>query len=431
MGDSSYHFKDLYIKGKIYNGSYNYTLPSKTGTIALTSDIEDTWRPIKLGGTQILANGNTTNALNFIAGTNVSITNSSGSLTFTATDTTYGAEKGITLSNGKFGHSNSITAVTTAGFYKFKYDAYGHITGTTAVTKADLTGLGVLASESDTLQTVTARGATTNKAISTAGLTTTSTLYVTGTTGHREGIRIIPYGELSSIWWNATGTQDYTTGQMWGITAYTPAYTGGDAKKNTFRFSGPTASTDTSATDQMWIDTSGLVTSRGGFAKSGSSNSYVLLGGGGTKAVSDFATSSSLGNYLPLAGGTLTGTLGFKSTHLIKPVADYISTTSSVSGAITINLPTSIGNTMISLWIDVYNYVEDTSFSVHVGGYTYSNSTWEHRPSAMVYGANHKVRLGHNGTNFVIYIGELNSSWAYPQISVRNVILGYGGTYAN
>lgn len=164
-------------------------------------DIEDTWRPIKLGGTQILANGNTTNALNFIAGTNVSITNSSGSLTFSATDTTYGADRGISLSNGKFGHSNTaVTAVTTAGFYKIKYDAYGHITGTTAVTKADLTGLGVLASESDTLQTVTTRGATTDKAISTAGLTSSSTLYVTGTTGHREGIRITPYGELSSIW---------------------------------------------------------------------------------------------------------------------------------------------------------------------------------------------------------------------------------------
>lgn len=36
--------------------------------------------------------------------------------------------------------------------------------------------------------------------ISTAGLTSSSTVYVTGTTGHREGIRISPYGELSSIW---------------------------------------------------------------------------------------------------------------------------------------------------------------------------------------------------------------------------------------
>ena len=39
MGDSSYHFKNFYMKGNIYNGNYNYTLPSNTGTLALLSDI--------------------------------------------------------------------------------------------------------------------------------------------------------------------------------------------------------------------------------------------------------------------------------------------------------------------------------------------------------------------------------------------------------
>lgn len=39
--------------------------------------------------------------------------------------------------------------------------------------------------------------------------------------------------------------------------------------------------------------------SRGGFQKNGSSDSYVLLGGGGHKAISDF----KIGDYLPLAGG--------------------------------------------------------------------------------------------------------------------------------
>lgn len=161
-----------------------------------------------------------------------------------------------------------------------------------------------LTAESDTLQTVTTRGATTDKAITTAGLTTTSTLYITGTTGHREGIRIAPFGNLSSIWWNATGTQDYTTGQMWGITAYDKSYTLDATKTNTFRFRGPTSSTATSATDQMWINTSGLVTSRGGFAKSGSSDTHVLLAGGGTKALSEFGIgtggSLDLSNYVDL-----------------------------------------------------------------------------------------------------------------------------------
>ena len=37
-----------------------------------------------------------------------------------------------------------------------------------------------------------------------------------------------------------------------------------------------------------------------GFVKNGSSDSYVLLGGGGHKAISDFATASSLNNYVTL-----------------------------------------------------------------------------------------------------------------------------------
>lgn len=48
-----------------------------------------------------------------------------------------------------------------------------------------------------------------------------------------------------------------------------------------------------------------------GYIKDGSDNNYVLLGGGGHKAVSDFLTSSSLNDYLPRAGGTMTGMINF------------------------------------------------------------------------------------------------------------------------
>lgn len=57
-------------------------------------------------------------------------------------NTTYAAEKGITLSNGKFGHSNSVTAATAQGsstktltfsgtfaLPTVTYDTYGHVTG--------------------------------------------------------------------------------------------------------------------------------------------------------------------------------------------------------------------------------------------------------------------------------------------------------------
>ena len=62
-------------------------------------------------------------------------------------DTTYSQGTGISISGTTINHSNSVTAVTTAGFLKLKYDAQGHITGTTAVTKKDITDLGVPTSD--------------------------------------------------------------------------------------------------------------------------------------------------------------------------------------------------------------------------------------------------------------------------------------------
>lgn len=103
-------------------------------------DIEDTWRPIKLEGTQILTNGTSSKPLNFKQGANITIANSDGDLTITAQDTTYGADRGISLSNGNFGHSNTaITAQATKGLYKISYDAYGHITGTESYTDQNTT----------------------------------------------------------------------------------------------------------------------------------------------------------------------------------------------------------------------------------------------------------------------------------------------------
>ncbi len=47
----------------------------------------NTHRPIQVNGTQVL--GDNTTALNLKAGSNVSISNSSGTITISATDTTY------------------------------------------------------------------------------------------------------------------------------------------------------------------------------------------------------------------------------------------------------------------------------------------------------------------------------------------------------
>ena len=61
-----------------------------------------------------------------------------------------------------------------------------------------------------------------------------------------------------------------------------------------------------------------------GFIKAGSDDSYVLLGGGGHKAVSDFSMAHSH-PYLPLAGGTMTGTIKFNgNTSLPQKTLQYV-----------------------------------------------------------------------------------------------------------
>ena len=62
-------------------------------------------------------------------------------------NTEYSAGTGLSLSGTTFNHSNSVTAKTTAGLYKVKYDAQGHITGTDSVVKSDITALGIPGSD--------------------------------------------------------------------------------------------------------------------------------------------------------------------------------------------------------------------------------------------------------------------------------------------
>lgn len=61
------------------------------------------------------------------------------------------------------------------------------------------------------------------------------------------------------------------------------------------------------------LHVSGNIFSTSGFLKSGSSDSYVLLGGGGHKAVSDFSLSGHTHSYLPTSGGTMTGMVYFSN----------------------------------------------------------------------------------------------------------------------
>ena len=60
------------------------------------------------------------------------------------------AGTGLSASSGTLNHSNSVTAVASVGLYKLKYDAQGHITGTSSITKADITNLGIPGQDTNT-----------------------------------------------------------------------------------------------------------------------------------------------------------------------------------------------------------------------------------------------------------------------------------------
>ena len=151
-----------------------------------------------------------------------------------------------------------------------------------------------------------------------------------------------------------------------------------------------------------------------------------------TYASKPILTESAAYYALQATGGVYANMFASSQKYILKPAGGTFTTsTSSCTGCITITMPASQGNMMVSMWIDVYIYKTNKSFSVFLGGYTYNNSTWANNPHAMVYGDEHRVRFGYNGSNFVIYIGETDSTWAYPQVSVRDVIMGFGGSTTN
>ena len=124
----------------------------------------NTWRKVQLNGTDKLGTGTSTKPLNLKAGTNVSITESSGTFTFSATDTTYSAATtsaaglmsaadktkldGIALEANKYTHPSHTKR--DSGLYKITVNELGHVTAATAVTKSDITGLGIPGSDTDT-----------------------------------------------------------------------------------------------------------------------------------------------------------------------------------------------------------------------------------------------------------------------------------------
>lgn len=102
----------------------------------------------------------------------------------------------------------------------------------------------------------------------------------------------------------------------------------------------------------------------------------------------------------------------------------YVTTASTVSGAIRITLPQTVFP-MIRFTVRVYTY-DNLAFDIYCGGHT-SSGFWYNTFAYM--GTQNRsalnVRFTYGGGNVYVYIGELGTSWSYPQVFITDVQVGY------
>lgn len=144
-----------------------------------------------------------------------------------------------------------------------------------------------------------------------------------------------------------------------------------------------------------------------------------------------YAAKSHTHSYLPLSGGIMTGGIETRESSdmtVYDNVAAYSNDTPYIMGTIKISLPTGFNNTMLKIYVSVYNYLTDTSTDIIISAYPYQDKTW-HQLTAYCSNVNiiGSIRLAYDGNKCCILLGTTASGWAYPKVVVTKVIAGFNG----
>lgn len=109
----------------------------------------------------------------------------------------------------------------------------------------------------------------------------------------------------------------------------------------------------------------------------------------------------------------------------------YVTTAKVKTGYLRITLPQRRSSTMLGFKVSIYNYSSNTSCEYTIKGYNDYDGAW-HRCTAYSIGyngdlsiSNLPVYYGETASNSVIYIGDVATSWSYPQIQIHDVTVGY------
>lgn len=119
-------------------------------------------------------------------------------------------------------------------------------------------------------------------------------------------------------------------------------------------------------------------------------------------------------------------------TTILRPGGGRYSYSSQATGAIKITLPVTWNGAMISMFVDVFLFSSNDTFTLQLSGMlnTLNPALWS-GPTANLLGnaaSDNRVRFAHDGTHCCILIGNTASDtgytpsyWAYPKVTVRDV----------
>jgi hypothetical protein len=126
------------------------------------------------------------------------------------------------------------------------------------------------------------------------------------------------------------------------------------------------------------------------------------------------------------------GILDNASTRVVIPGGAYsVNNPGGTVGAIKISLPTACFgiNTMMSMTVHVYEYSTGQSFTIKLGGYNYYTYDWYNVFAYMVNDSGKSVNVpvyfGHDGTRNIVWLGEANWGWDYPNVFVTDFQAGH------
>lgn len=277
--DQAAKFGDLFICYKSGTSSYAWML------IPAGDDIEDTWRPIEVNGTQVIANGTASGNLNLKSGNNIEVSASGNNITFNLVNELPNAKLPRRLqeySSSGYGDANEATM---QGW---------HYMTTTATNRPPFKQVDGYTGGDYRIMT-----------------TAYSSAWVQQIATDFRSNDIFTRNSINGSWqpWTALVKLQRCGNNNSMPTITDNAIPRWDTTRNaTLQNSGVTIDDNNNVAIPGNLVTTGSSTA-GGFIHSDTTkgtNDYVLLAGGDAKPLSEFQIA---GAYLPLSGGTMTGAI--------------------------------------------------------------------------------------------------------------------------